>query len=220
MIALQHQFLGNQIDDRETVTDDRIELFLQSFFDQLRELFSVEPFGFIIGEPCDFLIRPIHVRRVQLIFDWNYFIDAVGNFLGISYNNFLSFLFAKEGETIQHLVCRPEMGFRQMQDFSLIHLQRPNQYFPVDGVFLVQVMHIPGCDDRLAQFFADGNDLGNDLFQITFIFHQFSRDERRIDLFWHNFDVIIELGFRFSSLCPFLHHRLKYFAFAAGGANQ
>jgi len=81
-------------------------------------------------------------------------------------------------------------------------------------------MHIPGCDDRFPQFIADGNDLGDDFFQVAFILDQFLRDEWSINLLGHDFDIVIELGFCFRRFRPLLHHRLEYLPLAAGRSDQ
>ena len=84
------------------------------------------------------------------------------------------------------------MDIRQTMTIQRIRsAHRIDQNFSVNGIFFVQIMYITCCNNDFIQTFPISTKFWI-ISSKSCSFYQFLLDQRRIDRFWHNFNIIVE----------------------------
>ena len=99
-------------------------------------------------------------------------IDHGIDLVRVANDHFFSNVFAHEAEFIQHLLGGIEVQVRVLLVAVWVTPLGSQQYVPVDGFMLVDVVGIASCHDRLVQFLAQLVNIGQNFFQLGFISNQ------------------------------------------------
>lgn len=96
-------------------------------------------------------------------------LDAGGDFVRRLHNHVVRFLLAQIGEFLQHLVGGAEVERRLM--VAVLKALGVHQYGAVNGVLRLFEVHVSGRHNRLAQLFAQPDDIAVDVLQRFLVLH-------------------------------------------------
>ena len=166
IFGIPHQLLRNDIQHREAVFNDRIELAVQARFDDLGH-FALKFIPSLRLVPADLpklLFRPRDRRLVGAVGERAHDLDHIGDAVRVFDNHLTGGLLTEILKFGKHFFSRAEKQRRLAVGVG--EALRRHQDLAVFCVFGVNKMHVAGRNDRLAEAVCDGDDLAVDVFNI------------------------------------------------------